>query len=74
ADLPNLPPCADPDDKEIAELLAKAAVRPVSYPDWQAIDAAEVARGKNSGKPREKFTRVDEMLDVLKKPRDTNGE
>lgn len=74
ADLPNLPPCADPDDKEIAELLAKAAVRPVSYPDWQAIDAAEVARGKNPGKPREKFTRVDEMLDVLKKPRDTNGE
>ena len=74
ADLQDLPPCADPDDKGIAEILAKASVRPVSYPDWQAIDAAEIARGKNCGKPREKFTRVDDMLDVLKKQRDADGE
>lgn len=34
----------------------------VRYADWLNIDASEVERGKVSGKPREKFTRVEEML------------
>ncbi|KAK9830361.1 hypothetical protein WJX72_011281 [[Myrmecia] bisecta] len=38
----------------------------VSFADWQKIDAAEVERGKAVGKPREKFTDVDEMLAVCK--------
>jgi NADPH-dependent glutamate synthase beta subunit-like oxidoreductase len=37
----------------------------VSYQDWQVIDAAEIRRGLPEGKPREKFTRVEEMLGVL---------
>jgi len=40
-------------------------VRPISYEDWRSIDAAEVARGAAAGKPREKFTRIQEMLAVL---------
>ena len=39
--------------------------RVVSYQDWLAIDQAEMDRGAPKGKPREKFTRVAEMLEVL---------
>ncbi|KAL7009351.1 NADPH-adrenodoxin reductase [Cystobasidiomycetes sp. EMM_F5] len=39
--------------------------RIVSWQDWQAIDAAERARGAKLGKEREKFVRVDDMLAVL---------
>ncbi|MFZ0833486.1 MAG: FAD-dependent oxidoreductase [Mycobacterium sp.] len=31
---------------------------------WQAIDRAEVARGRADGRPRDKFTSIDEMLEV----------
>ncbi len=46
-------------------LLAARGVRVVDFDDWRAIDAAEVALGAAAGKPREKFTRVAEMLAVL---------
>ena len=46
-------------------LLKNRGIRVVSYPDWQRIDAAEVRQGKTNGKPREKFTRLEEMLAVL---------
>lgn len=64
-DLPALAGCATPDTAPLCGLLAERGVRVVSYPDWQRIDAAEVARGKPHGKPREKFTTVAEMLAVL---------
>jgi ferredoxin--NADP+ reductase len=38
----------------------------VSYADWQRLDALEVNHGKEQGRPRVKFTRVDEMLAALK--------
>ncbi|KWT72969.1 Ferredoxin--NADP(+) reductase, actinobacterial (eukaryote-like) type [Hyphomicrobium sulfonivorans] len=44
------------------EPLIRTGQRIVSFNDWRAIDAAEVARGASRGKPREKFTRIDEML------------
>ena len=40
-------------------------MRVVSYADWLAIDAVEIARGVELGKVRDKFERVDEMLAVL---------
>lgn len=43
---------------------SSGGVRVVSYADWQSIDAAEIRRGQPVGKPREKFTRLDEMLNV----------
>ena len=64
-DLPALPGCETPDTAPLRELLAERNVRVVSYADWQRIDAAETARGKPRGKPREKFTTVAEMLAVL---------
>jgi len=46
-------------------LLANRGVRFFSFEDWLKIDAAEIERGEPKGKPREKFTRVAEMLNVL---------
>ena len=65
ADLPALDPCTTPDSAALAEQLAARGVRVVSFADWQRIDAAERKAGQALGKPREKFTRVDEMLAVL---------
>jgi ferredoxin/flavodoxin---NADP+ reductase len=67
ADVPTLPQEARMGSKGIAALLAARGVRPVCYDDWQAIDAEEVARGLPKGKPREKFTRVNEMLQFLER-------
>ncbi len=38
----------------------------VSYADWQRLDALELSRGKEQGRPRIKFTRVDDMLAALR--------
>lgn len=57
--------CAHQDCDGLRQLLQARSVRVVSYADWQKIDAAEIARGKEAGKPREKFTRVSEMLAQL---------
>jgi hypothetical protein len=37
----------------------------VSYPDWRRLDALEIERGRARGRPRRKFTRVEEMLAAL---------
>jgi len=49
----------------IQDQLQRRNTRPVSFADWKSIDAAEIARGAKSGKPREKFTDVREMLALL---------
>ncbi|RAO66834.1 uncharacterized protein BHQ10_002846 [Talaromyces amestolkiae] len=41
-------------------------LQPTSWEDWQRIDSVEKERGKAKGKPREKFGRVEEMLDVIR--------
>jgi adrenodoxin-NADP+ reductase len=43
----------------------RMGLRPTSWQDWQKIDAAERERGKQKGKIREKFGRVEEMLEVV---------
>jgi ferredoxin--NADP+ reductase len=45
--------------------LAAGAMRIVSYPDWLKIDRAEIEQGSANGKPREKFTRVHDMLSCI---------
>lgn len=49
----------------VKEEAEKMGCRRVSWEDWKKIDAVEVARGKEKGKKREKFTSVKEMLAVL---------
>ena len=61
-DLPTLPIVEKSGADALRSLLAQRGRRYVSYADWLKIDAAEVTRGAAKGKPREKFTRIEEML------------
>ncbi|MDV3457333.1 FAD-dependent oxidoreductase [Sphingomonas sp. HF-S4] len=47
-------------------LLAERGVDVVTFRDWQKIDTAEIAAARD-GSPREKFTRVEAMLDATKR-------
>ena len=40
----------------------------VSYEDWLRLDDLETARGKESGRPRVKLTRTEDMIAALKMP------
>lgn len=40
-------------------------VHPVSFSDWEKIDAIEVTRGKLAGKTREKIVDQEEMLELI---------
>ena len=46
----------------VGELLEARGVRVFNYQNWSMLDTAEISRGKLKGKPRDKFTRIDEML------------
>ena len=65
ADLGGLTNTPKPGLAALRALLAERGIRTVSSEDWRTIDAKEIERGQKSGKPREKFTRVDEMLELL---------
>ena len=51
----------------ISDLLEQRGVLPVYFQDWEKIDAKEKAMGMPHGKPREKFTKVDQMINQLSK-------
>lgn len=51
--------------RDMEEFLKRAAATNrvvVDFADWKRVDDAEISRGQAFGKPREKFTRVTEML------------
>ncbi|KAI8077807.1 uncharacterized protein BX664DRAFT_389400 [Halteromyces radiatus] len=52
-------------DDDLFQLMYQRQIRHVSYDDWKRIEAAEFQAGAKLGKPREKFTTVEHMLDVL---------
>jgi ferredoxin--NADP+ reductase len=54
-------PARRPADDLLAA-LARRGARIVAWTDWQRIDEAETGAGKAVGKPREKITRVDDLL------------
>jgi ferredoxin--NADP+ reductase len=47
-------------------LVCGRQARVVTYDDWRRLDALELSHGKEQGRPRVKFTRVDDMLAALK--------
>jgi ferredoxin/flavodoxin---NADP+ reductase len=57
-----------PAPETIPELLRSRGVRYVTFEDWKRIDAEEVARGKVTGKVREKFLHLDDFLGLVKQP------
>jgi ferredoxin--NADP+ reductase len=54
------PPPGSPDD--LLASLQRRGTRVVGWQDWLRIDAAEVALGRGAGKPREKLTRIPDLL------------
>ncbi|XP_025053281.1 NADPH:adrenodoxin oxidoreductase, mitochondrial [Alligator sinensis] len=51
--------------ESVRSILHSRGVHPVSFSDWEKIDAAEVARGQLAGKPREKIVDPQEMLQLI---------
>ncbi|KAJ8283874.1 hypothetical protein COCON_G00027240 [Conger conger] len=56
---------AKPGSQTVTPLLQKRGVNPVSFSDWEKIDAEEMKRGSVVGKPREKLLDVTEMLKTV---------
>ena len=56
---------SEPDAGAAVALVRQRQPHYISWPDWQRLDALEVARGRAAGRPRVKFTRVEEMLAAL---------
>jgi ferredoxin--NADP+ reductase len=50
---------------ELLATLRERGVRVTTWRDWQLLDAVETSRGGEVGKPREKVTRLSEMLEIL---------
>jgi len=55
----------EPDRAAAERLLRQRQPRLVTYPEWLRLNALEIERGRPRGRPRVKFTRVDEMLAAL---------
>jgi ferredoxin--NADP+ reductase len=55
----------DPSVESAERLVLERQPGCVTYADWLRLDAIEVARGRDVGRPRVKFTRVEDMLDAL---------
>jgi ferredoxin--NADP+ reductase len=56
---------AEPDAATLERLIEQRQPQVVSYADWLRLNEIEVERGRARGRPRVKFTRVDDMLAAL---------
>lgn len=56
---------SSPDGRAAEALVFARQPMAVSYPDWERLDALECSQGKALGRPRVKFTSIDEMLAAL---------
>jgi len=61
----NLP--ENPDPQSVTELLRERKPDFVTYEDWLRLNELEIERGKALGKPRQKFTTIDDIMNALKK-------
>ncbi|XP_044527582.1 NADPH:adrenodoxin oxidoreductase, mitochondrial [Gracilinanus agilis] len=60
-----LPVGPKPGYSSIEPLLKNRGVQPVSFEDWEKLDAEEVAQGQAAGKPREKLVDPQQMLQLI---------
>jgi ferredoxin--NADP+ reductase len=56
---------SEPDAGAAVALVQQRQPHYISWSDWQRLDELETARGRAAGRPRVKFTRVEEMLAAL---------
>jgi len=68
ADLPHLDSRPKSGTEGLQSALAHGNSQVLSYSDWRRIDAEEQRRGVVVGKPREKITRVSDMLALAAHP------
>jgi hypothetical protein len=54
--------------RAIDELLQQRGVRVVGHSEWRRLDQLECESGKKTGKVREKFCSIEEMLAALELP------
>ncbi len=59
------PEITDPD--LISDFIKMRQPNYISYKDWLIIDAYEKKKGEESGRPRVKFTNIEDILKHLKK-------
>jgi len=64
-DLEKLPAAEVPDSQKMLQFLAGKTAKVVNFEDWRRIDTAEIERGRQAGKPREKFAAIQDMLKVI---------
>ncbi|MFW0787021.1 4Fe-4S binding protein [Gordonia sp. CPCC 206044] len=50
------------DHDALTATMAERGADPIDWPGWRAIDAAERARGAETGRPRIKFVTIEDML------------
>ncbi len=58
---------ADSNGAAVQLLVAERQPQFFSYADWQKLDALEIERGRVQGRPRVKFTSIEEMLAAVGK-------
>ena len=58
---------ADPDPAGVERLVRERQPEFVTYESWSKIDALELERGRDCGRPRVKFTTVREALEAIVK-------
>ena len=68
ADVPRLDSRPKSGTEGVYAALARIESPVLSYGDWRRIDAEEQRRGEAIGKPREKITRVSDMLALAASP------
>jgi len=56
---------SEPDAGAALALVCQRQPQHITWSDWQRLDALEVERGRAAGRPRVKFTRVEDMLAAL---------
>ncbi len=56
-----------PEPEDAAKFIRARQPDLVTFEDWQRLNDLEVSRGKPQGRPRVRFTSVDEMLEALKR-------
>jgi ferredoxin/flavodoxin---NADP+ reductase len=65
ADLPHLTPAPQPELRAVDALLAERNLTHVTIDGWRLLDQLETTAGVTQGRPRVKFTRIQEMLTAM---------
>jgi ferredoxin--NADP+ reductase len=64
-DLPGRIPRPQGGRRQLVDSILRRSAPVIGLPEWLKIDAAERAMGRPVNKPREKFTRITDMIDIV---------